>query len=96
MKLMHYIEYKGNDLKILANVIPVTEGNACVDFDVEDVSIIGKKEFVISPYSRMYRDICSLLKEDDYFTQVIEQRVLEYESDDLINNTLIQAMEAQW
>lgn len=89
MKITYYIEHKNQDLKLSIEVDPLMDGNSCMDYEIQSISLINfRKEFKLSRYSRLFRDIVIQLMEDCYFDETIEQAYMDMKNDKEIDDAL--------
>lgn len=89
MKITYYIEHKNQDLKLSIEVDPLMDGNSCMDYEIQSISLVNfRKEFKLSQYSRLFRDIVIQLMNDCYFDETIEQAYMDMKNDKEIDDVL--------
>lgn len=89
MKIIYYVEHDHHDLKLLVDVEPMMDGYACEDYSIQSISIVTtRKQFKLSAYSRLFREIADILEADGYFTETIEQAWLDIRNDRDIDEAL--------
>ncbi len=82
MKLTYYIEYKDQDLKLSIEVEPLMDGNSCMDYEIQSISLVNfRKEYKLSKYSKLYRELVIQLLNDCYFDETIEQAYMDIQND---------------
>lgn len=88
MEITHYMELNNTDVRLSIDVSPEMDGECCVDYEINNIHIVNRKKFRLSPYSKMFREIECLLRDDDYFKQTIEQASMDIQNDIAIDEAL--------
>ena len=82
MKIIYYVEHKDQDLKLSIEVEPLMDGNSCMDYEIQSISLVNfRNEYKLSRYSRLFRDIVIQLLNDCYFDETIEQAYMDIQND---------------
>lgn len=93
MKIIYYVEHDNRDLKLLVEVEPMMDGSHCDDYSILGISLLTtRKQFKLSEYSRLFKDLERVLAEDSYFLETIEQEWLEMKTDAEIDRALERIM----
>jgi len=89
MKLIYYVEHKQQDLKLSIELDPLMDGNSCIDYEIQSISLVNfHKEYKLPRYSRLFRDIVIQLLDDCYFAETIEQAYMDAQNDKDIDSAL--------
>lgn len=95
MKIIYYVEHKDQDLKLRVEVNPLMDGYSCEYYEIKDITLINfRKEYILSQYSKLYKELWSLLNNDDYFLETIEQVYMEVKNEAEIDSQYLHLMEA--
>ena len=95
MKIIYYVEHKNQDLKLEVEVSPLMDGCACVDYEIKAISLVNfRKEYVLSEYSRLFKELSLMLNNDGYFLETIEQAYMEAQNEADIDSQYLHLMEA--
>ena len=82
MKIIYYVEHKDQDLKLSIELEPLMDGNSCMDYEIQSISLVNfRKEYKLSKYSRLYRELLIALSNDCYFDETIEQAYMDIQND---------------
>jgi len=92
--MIYYTDYKDKDLKLKIKIESIMDGCACVDFEIKAISLINfRKEYVLSEYSKLFKELSNHLRNDSYFWETIEYDYMEKKNEEEIDKQFLYLME---
>ena len=92
--MIYYTDYNDKDLKLDVKVNAIMDGCACVDFEILSISLINfRKVYVLSEYSKLFRELSIHLRNDGYFWETIEFDYMERKNEQEIDEQYLKIME---
>jgi hypothetical protein len=66
-----------------------------MDYEIKAISLVNfRKEYVLSEYSRLFKELSLVLNNDGYFLETIEQAYMEAQNEADIDSQYLHLMEA--